>query len=79
MYRCLSNLCWICGNRREENEKDGFFYLPEEHRAIHTACFELVRQIEEFIVGKDYEFLRVSHSDLTEEEKERRSGIIITL
>lgn len=47
-----------------------FYYLPEEHRAIHTVCFELVRQIEEFIVGKDYEFLRVSQSKLTEEEKD---------
>lgn len=48
-----------------------FYYLPEEHRAMHTACFELVKQIEEFIVGKDYEFLRVSHPDLTEVEKDQ--------
>ena len=48
-----------------------FYYLPEEYRAVHTACFELIRQIEEFIVGKEYVFLWVSHTDLTDEEKER--------
>lgn len=44
-----------------------FYYLPKEYRKIHNACFELVRQIEKFIVGADYEFLRVSQSELTEE------------
>lgn len=47
-----------------------FYYLPKEHRKTHTACFELVKQIEEFIVGKDYEFLRVSLFELTENEKD---------
>lgn len=23
-----------------------FYYLPGEYKAIHTACFELIRQIE---------------------------------
>ncbi len=48
-----------------------FYYLPEEHRTIHSACFELIRQIEEFVVGKEYQFLRVSYAPLTEEEKDR--------
>ena len=48
-----------------------FYYLPEEHRAIHTACFELVRQIEEFIVGKDYQFLQITSAELSLEEKAR--------
>ena len=47
-----------------------FYYLPEKHRKVHIACFEIVRQIEEFIVGKDYEFLRVSSFILTNEEKD---------
>jgi len=48
-----------------------FYYLPKEYQSVHKACFELVRQIEEFIVGKDYQFLRVSHAPLTEEEKDK--------
>jgi len=47
-----------------------FYYLPKEYRKTHEACFELVKQIEEFIVGKDYEFLRVSTFELTEDEKD---------
>lgn len=41
-----------------------FYYLPEELRVMHTACFELIRQIEEFIVGKDYQFLQITSSIL---------------
>lgn len=47
-----------------------FYYLPEEYHSVHQACFKLVAQIEEFVVGKEYEFLRVSHTPLTEEEKD---------
>ena len=45
-----------------------FYYLPEEYHAVHTACFELVRQIEEFIVKDEYKFLRLSTSPMTPEE-----------
>lgn len=45
-----------------------FYYLPEEYRIIHSTCFELVRQIEEFIVKDEYKFLRVSTSAMTPEE-----------
>lgn len=45
-----------------------FYYLPEEYHTAHTVCFELVRQIEEFIVGEKYEFLSVSISSMTTEE-----------
>ena len=48
-----------------------FYYLPKEYHSVHKACFELVRQIEEFVVGKDYQFLRVSHAPMTEEEKNK--------
>ena len=48
-----------------------FYYLPEELRAMHTACFELIRQIEEFIVGKDYQFLQITSSKLALEDKAR--------
>ena len=47
-----------------------FYYLPNEYRAIHTTCLELIRQIEEFIVGKEYQFLQVSHYELSDAEKE---------
>lgn len=47
-----------------------FYYLPEEYRAVHIACFELVRQIEEFIVKDEYKFLSVSTSPMTPEELE---------
>ena len=55
-----------------------FYYLPNEYRTIHTACFELIRQIEEFIVGKEYQFLQVSHYELSDAEKEllKQSGDI---
>mgnify|MGYP004672003871 CR=1 len=33
-----------------------FYYLPKEYQTIHTACFDLVRQIEEFIVKDEYQF-----------------------
>lgn len=45
-----------------------FYYLPKEFHAVHTACFELVRQIEEFIVKDEYKFLSVSTSPMTPEE-----------
>ena len=45
-----------------------FYYLPKEYHAVHTACFELVRQIEEFIVKDEYKFLKVSTSAMTPEE-----------
>lgn len=48
-----------------------FYYLPEEYRNIHSACFELIRQIEEFIVSKDYQFLQVTSSELSQEDKTR--------
>lgn len=46
-----------------------FYYLPNEYKAIHTACFELIRQIEEFIVEKEYRFLQVSSYEMSDEEK----------
>ena len=52
--------------------------MQDEFKAVHEACFELIRQIEEFIVGNEYDFLRVSHFSMTEEEKtqfESCSGI----
>ena len=45
-----------------------FYYLPKEYHSVYKACFELVRQIEEFIVKEDYRFLKVSVSDMTPEE-----------
>lgn len=45
-----------------------FYYLPEEYRRIHSACFELVRQIEEFIVKEEYQFLRVSTTTMTPDD-----------
>lgn len=45
-----------------------FFYLPKEYRIIHTSCIELVRQIEEFIVKEEYEFMRVTTSNFTAED-----------
>ena len=45
-----------------------FYYLPEEYHAVHTACYELVKQIEEFIVKDEYKFLSVSTSPMTPEE-----------
>ena len=45
-----------------------FCYLPREYHNIHKTCFELVSQIEEFIIKKEYQFLRVSESNLTPEE-----------
>ena len=47
-----------------------FDYLPEKYRAIHKACFELIQQIEEFIIGKEYWFLKEFELKLTKEEKE---------
>ena len=48
-----------------------FYYLPKKYHSVHKACFELVRQIEEFVVGKEYQFLQVSHAPMTEEEKDK--------
>lgn len=48
-----------------------FYYLPKEYHNTHKNCFELVRQIEEFVIGKDYQFLRVSQAPLTVEEKDK--------
>ena len=47
-----------------------YFYLPKEYYDVHKSCFDLVRQIEEFITGKEYQFLRISNAPLTEEEKD---------
>lgn len=48
-----------------------YYYLPKEYHSAHKACCELVRQIEEFVTGKEYQFLRVSHAPLTENEKDK--------
>jgi len=48
-----------------------FYYLPKEYLSVHNACFELVRQIEEFVVGKEYQFLRVLHAPINEVEKDK--------
>ena len=45
-----------------------FYYLPNEYHNIHKTCFELVGQIEEFIVKNEYQFLKVSVSNMTPEE-----------
>ena len=45
-----------------------FYYLPKEYRIIHTSCIELVKQIEEFIVKEEYEFMRVTTSNFTAED-----------
>ena len=45
-----------------------FYYLPDEYHTVHTACFELVKQIEEFIVKDEYKVLRVSASPMTPKE-----------
>lgn len=48
-----------------------FLYLPKEYHNAHKNCFELVRQIEELVVGNDYQFLRASKAPLTVEEKDK--------
>lgn len=45
-----------------------FYYLPKEYQVVHASCCELVKQIEEFIVGPDYEFLWSSVFDLSESD-----------
>lgn len=45
-----------------------FYYLPEKYRIVHTTCFEIVRHIEEFIVGEDYKFLQLTHQRLSEDD-----------
>lgn len=45
-----------------------FYYLPKEYQTIHTACFDLVRQIEEFIVKDEYKFMKVSSTPMTPED-----------
>jgi hypothetical protein len=52
-----------------------YYYLPKEYRTIHSTCFELVKQIEEFIVGDEYLFLRESHYDLSSENQKLLYGI----
>ena len=44
---------------------------PSKYVDAERGLRNWVKQIEEFIVGKDYDFLRVSHSDLTEVEKDQ--------
>lgn len=51
-----------------------YYYLSKEYHNVHKGCFDLVRQIEEFITGKEFQFLRVSHAPLTEEEKDKLVG-----
>lgn len=48
-----------------------FYYLPKEYQGVHKLCFELVSQIEELVVGKEYLFLRISDALLTKEEKDK--------
>lgn len=31
---------------------NGVLLFPEEYHSLHAACYELFKQIEEFIVGK---------------------------
>ena len=45
-----------------------FYYLPQKYQAVHSACFELVKQIEEFILSENYKFLQVSEFVLKEGE-----------
>ena len=45
-----------------------FYYLPKEYQTIHAVCFDLVRQIEEFIVKDEYQFLKVSSMPMTPED-----------
>lgn len=45
-----------------------FDYLPKKYRTVHSACFKLVQQIEEFIVGNDYRCLQSTTYKLSDEE-----------
>lgn len=38
-----------------------FYYLPKEYQTIHTACFDLIRQVE-------YQFLKMSSTPMTPED-----------
>ncbi len=48
-----------------------FYYLPKEYQNVHTACFELVKQIEEFILCEDFKFLKVSTYSLDKDQLEK--------
>lgn len=48
-----------------------YYYLPKKYHKVHSACFELVRQIEEFITVRDYEFLKITTYPMTEDELDK--------
>lgn len=52
-----------------------FFYLPDKYHAKHVACFEMIRQVEGFIVDKDYKFLCQNTFPLTESEKDKLAEV----
>lgn len=45
-----------------------FYYLPAKYHNIHSVCFELVKQIEEFIICEDFKFLQISVFNITKLE-----------
>lgn len=48
-----------------------YYSLPEEYQTTHVVCYEIVKQIEDFILCKEYEFLQISGYPLTKEELEK--------
>lgn len=48
-----------------------YYYLPEKYQMLHSACFELVGQIEEFIISEDFIFLQTSVLSIDKEGLER--------
>lgn len=45
-----------------------YLYLPIKFHEKHHCCIELVRQMEEFIIGEDYNDLRTTRLNITEDE-----------
>lgn len=45
-----------------------FYYLPAKYHNIHSACFELVKQIEDFIICEDFKSLQSPVFNITNEE-----------
>ena len=45
-----------------------FYYLPKEYQQTHKMCFELIGQVEEFLVRDEYKFLQVTTYPIDEVE-----------
>ena len=37
-----------------------FYYLPKEYQQTHEMCYELIGQVEEFLVRDEYKFLQIT-------------------